>query len=184
MPRLSKLRIAFILFAIVALATALPLAAQGPGGGPGRGPGGGPGFGQGPGPGDQPAMGGMHGAPGFRLGRLAAYLELTDEQIAAAKTIFEDARAAAQPIHEAQRALHEELGALLDGDSPDPTEVGNLVLEIHANREQVKAIHDAAFEDFKALLTAEQLAKLEKLQDVRRHFGAPGLPGDDGEPAV
>lgn len=182
MTRVSKLRIALTVFAIAALAAALPLAAQGFG--PGRGQAGGPGFG--PGPGDGAAAGalGPGPGPGLHLGRLASYLELTDEQIASAKTIFDDARTAAQPIHQAQMDLRDQLATLLDSENPDPTEVGNLVLELHANRESVKAIFDAAIEDFKALLTADQLAKFEKLQDIRRHFGAPGLPGDEGGPAA
>jgi Spy/CpxP family protein refolding chaperone len=197
MTRHSKLRIAFIVIAVAALAAAVPLAAQGPGSGPGQGPGPaagfgpGPGFGAGPGgacagaglgagPGQQRAYG-HHGGPGHRFGRLARYLELTDEQLAAAQAIFEAAREESAAVREAQRTLHEELAALLDGDDPDPAAVGELVLALHDNRAAVKAVHDAAFEDFKALLTAEQLAKLEKLQEVRRHFGAPAIVEDDGE---
>jgi Spy/CpxP family protein refolding chaperone len=172
----SMLRAALVLFAVVALAAAVPVAAQG-------GPGGGRHGGPGPGPGGDQAFGAHRGGHGFHLGRFARFLDLTDEQIEAARAIFDAARDETAPVREAQRALHAELKALLDSASPDAAAVGELVLSLHANRQQVQAIHEAAFEDFKALLTAEQLAKLERLREVRRHFGAPrgpfSDPGDD-----
>lgn len=152
------------LLTLVLLLAAAPLAlAQpfGPGGGPGGpgGPGGGPGDGA-----DAPGL-------GLHLHRLAAFLDLTDAQITQAQAIFEAARDAAKPLRETQMALHEELRALLESDAPDATAVGELVLELHANRKQIGTIHEAAWTDFKALLTAEQLDKLEQLGEVRRHFG-------------
>lgn len=149
------------LFALVLLLAAAPLAlAQGPGG---------PGGGHGPGPGAGP--GPDHGGFGVPLNRLAAYLRLSDEQIAEAQEIFTAAREAAAPIRETQKALHEELRALLDGENPDPTAVGEVVLDLHANRQELRTLRQAAFADFEALLTAEQLEKLERLKEMRNHFG-------------
>ncbi len=174
----SMLRVALVLLAVAALAAAVPVAAQG---GPGGGRHGGPG--PGPGPGGDHAFGAHRGGHGFHPGRFARFLDHTAEQVEAARAIFDAAREETKPVREAQRALHDELKALLDTDSPDATAVGELVLSLHADRGQVKAIHEAAFEEFKALLTAEQLAKLERLREVRRHFGAPrgpfADPGDD-----
>lgn len=155
--------------ALVFLLAAAPLAlAQGPNGpGPNNGPG--PGDGQGPGFG--PGPGAQAAGLGVPLRRLATWLELTEEQIARAEAIFSAAREAAVPIRDAQKALHAEMRTLLDSDAPDAAAVGAVVLELHANRAELRALREAAFADLEALLTAEQLEKLEQLKELRNHFG-------------
>jgi len=151
------------LFAALCLLATLGAFAQlanGPGHGPGRGPGNGQGAGFGQ---------GDHHAQHF--GRLARYLELTDEQIADAKAIFEDTKTQAMPLHDDVQALREELGTLLDEASPDAAAVGELVIEIHGIHEQIRDLREAAWDAFKALLTAEQLDKLEQLQAMREELG-------------
>lgn len=169
-------RILLALLAALLVTAAVPALAQGPfGGGPGHGPG--AGVGPGPGAAAGPAAGPTNGR-GFA--RLADYLELTDEQIAAAQEIFEANRDAAEPLRDEHLALREELMALLDGDAPDPQAVGELAIALHDGRETLRGLREDAWDDFKALLTADQLDKLEELGEVRRHFG-PGPGGGPGD---
>jgi len=156
------------LFAALCLLATLGAFAQ-PGNGPGRGPGNGQGAGMGP---------GDH--PGQHFGRLARYLELTDEQLAAAKTLFADTREQTMPFHDDVQTLREELGTLLDEASPDAAAVGELVIEIHGIHEQIRDLRDAAWDAFKALLTPEQLDKLEQLKAMRDELGMGHHGAGDG----
>jgi len=142
-------------------------AAQGRGHGPGHG---GPGFGAAGGP-DGVAEGFHHGGRrghhGLPLARLARHLELTDEQVESAKAIRQATEERVTPIRQAQRTLHGELRALLEADAPDASAVGAKAIELHAGREQIRALHEQAKADFEALLTAEQVDKLGNLKELR-----------------
>lgn len=167
-------------FALLAALILTPLAVAQP-----PGPHGGPGF---EGPGDGPGIGpGHHGRRGpdrlHDLGFLARFLELTDEQIEQARALFEGTRELTQPIREDLRATHQELRDLLGTEAPDATQVGTLVLDIHDLRGQLRETREALLEDFRALLTPEQIEKLETLKDAREarrpHRRDRGL-GPDG----
>ena len=164
----------------ITLLLALPLFAQGPGHRP-AGPPGGP-----------PGTSSEHDSPGGRLlAKLALYLDLDDAQKAQAQQIFADARAQAEPIREANHNLAGQLHEALAADPPDPTAVGNLAIEIHANREQLRGIGETARTSFRAILTEEQRLRLDALRDARRifghryrgHRGDDPEGGDEGEPA-
>jgi Spy/CpxP family protein refolding chaperone len=158
---LTKTRTFTILAVALCLVAGLTVTALAQG--PGRGHGG-------PGAHRGGHHGGHHGPP---IERLARFLALTDEQIEAAKAIREATEAQVAPIRQAQKALHEELRTLLDAEAPDATAVGEVAIELHEGREQIHALREQAKADFEALLTAEQRDKLERLKDVRRHFGQP-----------
>jgi Spy/CpxP family protein refolding chaperone len=175
--------------AVAALLAAVPLVAQpqGPGGGPGPGGGLGPGLGPGDGhcfaagggPGHRGAGFGMFAGRGFE--RLARFLELTEEQRTQAQAIHQATREQAQPLMEQNRTLHGELRDLLAQPSPDATVVGDKMIAIHANRAQVREMHENARAQFEALLTPEQLDKLaafeERRQDRRGRRGGGGPRG-------
>ncbi len=164
--------------AVLALLAAVPALAQ-PGHGPGH-HGGDMGHAYG-----AAEAGFGHGTPGRHMGRLIRFLDLTEAQKESAEAIFEATLAEVEPIREARRERHQELRTLLDGDSPEAGEVGSLVIANHAARDQVRAIHEAAFAEFKDLLTVEQLEKLERFEERRderrnrRHGGHRG-PGGGG----
>lgn len=176
---LTKIRTSIIFavaFCLVAGLTVTALA------GPGRGHGG-PGAHRG---GHGGHHGGHHGGEyGLPVERLARFLELSDEQVAAAKAIREAAEAQAEPLKEAHKALRQEMRTLLDAENPDATAIGEAAIELHEGRERSRAIRAQAKADFAALLTAEQLEKLETLKDARGHRKSRWDDGekDDGEDA-
>jgi Spy/CpxP family protein refolding chaperone len=161
----------------IALAAALPMLAQGPGGGPPAGP-----------PGGAPA----HDGPGAHfLARLARYLDLDEEQRTEARAIFTAAHGEAAPIRDHVRDLRTQLREALAVDPPDPTAVGNLVVAIDAEREELRGIRQSALDRFTAILTATQRLRLDALRDARRIFGrhrhrgwgGPGAGGGE-EPGI
>jgi Spy/CpxP family protein refolding chaperone len=132
------------------------------------------------------AGGGHHGMSSFFGGRgferLARHLELTEEQRTQAQAIHEATRDQVQPIRERSMELHGELRELLEQPAPDAAAVGTLVIAVHANRDQIRQLHEEARASFEAILTAEQLAKLGELEarrDERR--GGRGERGERGK---
>lgn len=106
-----------------------------------------------------------------RHGRMAEYLQLTEQQQASARQLYQQLREQTQPLREEQKALREQLRTALAAANPDPTAVGRLVIDIHAKREQMKAAREQMHKSFAALLTPEQRQKYEALQDARESFG-------------
>jgi len=173
---------------ILALLLIFPALAQPPfGGGPGA-----PGRpGGAAGPGGEPGPGGPPGDAGFGPGHgraLAAFLELTDEQIDAATALREAAHQQAEPLRTELADLGGQLRDLLAADPADPTAIGETTLAIHAVRGQLRAIAEGLEADFVALLTPEQVARYEAFRAALRalrgpHPGGPGGPGGPEEPA-
>jgi Spy/CpxP family protein refolding chaperone len=114
---------------------------------------------------------GAMGHGGFEA-HLAAALDLTDDQTAEAKKIHQEIFAKAKPIMEQHQQQMEEVFALLDGDSPDATEVGNKMIAAHASKKQIQALHEDGMARFSTLLTAEQKAKLDEIK--KSHGGEMG----------
>lgn len=169
--------------AVAALLAAVPLVAQP------QGPGGGPGAGSGPGHGFAGGHGHHGGGHGFLAGRgferLARLLDLTEEQRVQARAIHQATREQAQPIFEASRTLRGELRELLDQEAPNPTAVGETVLALHANRDELRRLHEDARARFEALLTPEQLEKLTDLEEHRRdRRGRRGVRGSGPGPGA
>jgi Spy/CpxP family protein refolding chaperone len=132
--------------------------------------------------------GGMHGMHGMdgpitaeHVEFISRALDLTDEQKAAAKQIHQEVFAKAQPLFAQHRQQMEEVEALLDSANPDPAEVGRKAIAAHATHKQLEALHEDAFARFKALLTPDQLEKLNKLHE--RHGERHG-PQDSEGPGV
>jgi Spy/CpxP family protein refolding chaperone len=126
-----------------------------------------------PGPGDEgPGPGAFRGP--------ARFLELTEEQQEAARRIFEQQRPEMQALHEQMRENQELLREALESGNPDPTSVGELVIEGHALKEKGRALHQESKEAFERLLTPEQKRKLEMLEAARAVGGPPGPRGMRG----
>ncbi len=96
--------------------------------------------------------------------RLANYLQLTPDQVAAWKQISTDTAAAVKPLAENAQSLQKQLQTALQSTSPDPAAVGKLAIAVHAARDQVKALRDAAKSKREAVLTADQKVKLDAFE--------------------
>jgi Spy/CpxP family protein refolding chaperone len=110
-----------------------------------------------------PAHRSDHGKPGGRSAvrrkLMAGYLGLTDQQKTQAQTIFSNARESAKPVKEQLRQVRTDLrSAIRDGKPVDQLAAteGSLVGKL-------AAIRAAAAVQFRALLTPEQLQKLQDL---------------------
>jgi Spy/CpxP family protein refolding chaperone len=131
----------------------------GPGG---PGPGGPRGFGP---PGHRgPGGPGGHGVIDPR--RLAHYLDLTDEQRASARQLFEQQRDKVRPLFEQQRGLREQLETTLDDPAASDAALGQLVKQLHANRQAMKTARQELRAQLTTLLDTTQKAKLDQLETV------------------
>ena len=110
--------------------------------------------------------GARHGAH-FPIHRLARFLDLSDEQIAQAEQLKEDAQVASQPLTEQGRTLRETLGELLQQENPSAVEVGETVIALRDIRQQLGDIREDLFNSFEGLLTPEQLERLEQYKERR-----------------
>jgi len=110
---------------------------------------------------------GEGGRPGRHLLPPTDYLDLTEEQTVAAEAIREEVRGQAETIREVTGTLREELAAAFEEAEPDATQVGQLVIEMRVQKEQIRALGKDAEAQFVALLDAEQLAKWENFQELR-----------------
>ena len=182
--RIRPLPLSIAALAAAALLAAAPLVAQPhAAGGAGHGRGHGPGHHLGGGHGGHHGMHGLFGGRGFE--RLARHLELSEEQRTQAIAIHEATRDRFRAVGEESRQLRRQLRELLEQPAPDATAVGGLVISLDANRDRVRQLHDEARASFEAILTAEQLARLEELEerrDERRgRRGERGRGGARGE---
>lgn len=149
---------ALLVAALTLAAVAAPAVAQGPGG-----PHGGPGA----------AMGAFgQGGPaglfsGHRLRFLTDYLELNDQQVAAAKDLGQQLAAAVKPLFTEAHQLRQELETALGASNPDPSQVGSLAISLHAKREQIRTTMDDFRGQFRALLTQQQQQRLDDLERLR-----------------
>ncbi|HKI01081.1 MAG TPA: periplasmic heavy metal sensor [Thermoanaerobaculia bacterium] len=107
---------------------------------------------------------------------LGKALSLNDVQKAAARKIHEETFAKAEPLMDQRHEQMKEIHALLDGDNPDATEIGQKMIASHTTGEKLKALHEEAMARFSALLNAEQLEKLKTFKEMhhdRHGFGEP-----------
>jgi Spy/CpxP family protein refolding chaperone len=103
-----------------------------------------------------------------RAARLAHYLDLTPDQIAAWKQIHTDTAALIQPLAASAHETRTQLKAALESASPDPTAVGKLAIALHATRTQIRDARADARAKLEAVLTPEQKTKFEALKKHRR----------------
>jgi len=107
----------------------------------------------------------------MHLQKMAQKLNLTEEQQTAAKQLFQDLKAKTAPIHQAQQALHTQLKAALAAPNPDAATVGQVVIQMHQNRAQLKPAMEAFHQQIEALLNPDQLAKFKQMLAAHPAFG-------------
>jgi Spy/CpxP family protein refolding chaperone len=109
---------------------------------------------------------------------MAKALDLTADQTAAAKKLHAELLAKAQPLMTQHHQQMDEIKTLLDGASPDATEIGQKMITAHATGQQLKALHEDFMARFSTLLTADQKTKLGQMKQMH-HDHAPF----DGSPS-
>jgi len=101
------------------------------------------------------------GAPA--LAAVKEYLGLSDSQIQQLQDLRKQQIEETQSIREQIREKNQELVTLRQQANPDPTRVGQLVLELQRLREQLQNINRNYHERAVALLDSSQKAKLDEL---------------------
>jgi Spy/CpxP family protein refolding chaperone len=124
------------------------------------------------------------GRDGLRPDRARAAMEeflgLTEDQKATLTSQREEARKTLQPLMAEQRRLHQELRTALEAEGADATAVGNLMLSLHKQRQELRSLRKG-FEDQRlAVLTPEQQTKLEAFKAARKMGPGKGRRGPGG----
>ena len=128
------------------------------------------GFAQGPiGP-DRPADFGRPPGPPPQRGiqALQQYLGLTDDQTQQIEKARVAGRDTERGLAERLRAKDAELRALLESGTADAGVVGKMALEVDALRSQMKQLADAAHQNVLGILSSEQAAKLQTLEEAAK----------------
>jgi Spy/CpxP family protein refolding chaperone len=139
----------------------------------GPGPTGGPGPMSGAGMGPMAGPGGGPGRQVVRALRTAlATLDLTDDQKARIKAVFEAKRAGFESLRTQMQADAKALHDAANAPDPDPATVGAAFLKLKQDRAGAKDQFDALMADVKAVLTADQRTRLDAslatLKQLRR----------------
>jgi Spy/CpxP family protein refolding chaperone len=96
-----------------------------------------------------------------RLDRLAEYLELSDAQRVEAEALRERVFADVKERIATAGATFETIHEMAAAENPDATAIGELVIQMHRDREAMREAHDAFRAELVALLTPEQVERLE-----------------------
>jgi protein CpxP len=113
-------------------------------------------------------------APGMVRQRMMQALNLTDDQKAQAKSIFQQARQSAQPVREQLKQNREALAAAVKVN--DTAQIQTLSTQQGNLRGQLLAIHSEAMAKFYSTLTPDQKAKADQMrqrirQRMQQRFG-------------
>lgn len=100
-------------------------------------------------------------APPLAVLRVA--LELSDEQVDGVRQLLEERSARVKAATDEIEGLEAELRVLLRGETPDPAEVGGIVLDTSALKQEMREAQ-AAFQDaFDSLMSPDQQQRLDHL---------------------
>lgn len=102
-----------------------------------------------------------------RFERLAEYLELSEAQRSEAEALRERWLGDMRERHQANAASFETIHEMAAAENPDATAIGELVIQMHREREAMKAAHQGYRSALVELLTPEQAEKLEAWEASR-----------------
>ena len=100
------------------------------------------------------------------LAILKNVLNLSEEQVGEIRGLVEARAEAVRPLAEQIKIFEEALKELLNGDLPDPTAVGDLVLDIQMLRQEIEGHQQSFREGFHMLLLAEQSERIGHIHKV------------------
>jgi len=94
---------------------------------------------------------------------VAQFLQLTPAQITEMQQLLQARQAALVPLFAASQNLTQQLGNALNNGG-NPAQVGALVIQIHGLQQQMGQVQQAFITQFAALLTQDQLQRLQAVQ--------------------
>jgi len=103
-------------------------------------------------------------------------LGLTDAQVTAIQTLSQTEKTRVQAIMTDIHQKRQTLEALLNAASPNPTDVGNAAIALHAAQSKIQGERDYFISELKKLLTGEQQQKLDTILAASGGRGLP-IPG-------
>jgi len=106
-------------------------------------------------------------------------LGLTDAQVTAIQALEQTERTRMQGIMTDIRSKRQTLDALLNAASPNPSDVGNAAIALHAAESKISGERDNFISELKKLLTGDQQQKLDTLLAASGGRGLP-FPGLGG----
>jgi len=138
------------------------------------------------------------GERGPKFDAIKSYLGLSDEQMQQFQTLRQSFHEAVRTIMQDTRAKRQQLRDEMARESPNPTVVGDLTVQIQQARKQIGEKHKQFSEQARNILTEDQQAKLTALEQakallpaIRQAQGlqllegdAPGGPGFGVGPGV
>jgi Spy/CpxP family protein refolding chaperone len=114
----------------------------------------------------------QEGAGSTAIEAVQDFLGLTEAQVAAWKELQATRSSVKKEQFSEVRDLEEQLQEELNSDSPSPDTVGRLSIRLHQSGQSRAQSFEAFTEQVRAILTADQLAKL---QQVEESFGTRKL---------
>ena len=108
-----------------------------------------------------PPPGGPNGPPPTAV--LKDYLGLTDDQAAAFQGLLDTRQQAVQAILPQLDAAQKALDVALKGTSPDPAQLGTLLLTVYGFQGQIRAAEEALATGFNGLLNDAQKVKVAEI---------------------
>ncbi len=121
-----------------------------------------------------PALAQQNAVPGDPKGEVAQFLALTPDQLAHWDALIATREQTIPPLRDQLKALEDQLKALLAQPSPDPAAVGALVIQAAPIKAQIEAAKDAYVDGFEAMLSTDQLARLNFMRRAAK--AAPLIP--------
>jgi Spy/CpxP family protein refolding chaperone len=113
------------------------------------------------------------GRPG-QLAKLKTYLTLSDGQVSDIGALLKKHQEAALPLRQDLRASNQDLKTALDTAEPNPSTVGQLVIARNGLNKQLRALNVKLRSDIAAVLTPDQMQKLEQLKRLRARRAPKG----------
>ena len=101
-------------------------------------------------------------------GALKDYLGLTDAQVEQIRTLRREQAQEVRPEAQAVRALAQELRKEMQSSTPDAAKVGQFTVELKQLREKAIAERSGFGDKARAVLTADQQAKLRSLEEAAK----------------
>jgi hypothetical protein len=100
--------------------------------------------------------------------RIAAFLQLTPEQLDEWNLLIEDRQLAAEPLWTAIAQVQQDIEDLLNNPDPDPTELGDLVIMRHELGLQLAEVQRIYVEGFVDLLSDDQHGQYHFIRQAER----------------